>query len=51
VRTARRVDELGGGEHPSNRQGRRQQLLDGAHALGYEETLALAGPPPPEVAG
>ena len=36
---------------PRTMSGEREQLLDGAHALGDEELLALASAPSPEVAG
>jgi hypothetical protein len=45
------VRELRGNENPSNREGRLEELRDGAHALGDEQTLPLAGASSPEVAG
>ncbi len=50
-RASRGTGELWRDEDAADRQRGREKLLDGAHALGDEETLALAGPPPPEVAG
>jgi hypothetical protein len=45
------VRELRGDEHPSNREGRLEELRDGAHTFGDEQTLPLASAPSPEVAG
>jgi hypothetical protein len=47
---ARRVGKLWRDEDASDGQGRARQLLDGAHSLGREQSLALAGFPAPQIA-
>jgi hypothetical protein len=49
-RAARSVRKLWGDERAAYVQRRPEQLLDGAHAFGREELLALARFPAPEIA-